>query len=41
MKRVVILLHRYLGIPMSVIFVLWFVSGIFMIYAGDMPAPRR
>ena len=38
MKRWIILLHRYLGIPMSVVFVLWFVSGIFMIYAGDMPA---
>jgi len=38
MKRWIIFLHRYLGIPMSVVFVIWFVSGIFMIYAGDMPA---
>jgi hypothetical protein len=37
MKRWIIVLHRYLGIPMSVVFVIWFVSGIFMIYAGDMP----
>jgi hypothetical protein len=37
MKRWIIFLHRYLGIPMSVVFVIWFVSGIFMIYAGDMP----
>jgi hypothetical protein len=38
MKRWIILLHRYLGIPMSIVFVIWFISGIFMIYAGDMPA---
>ena len=38
MKRWIIFLHRYLGIPMSLIFVVWFVSGIFIIYAGDMPA---
>lgn len=38
MKRWIIWLHRYLGIPMSVVFVIWFVSGIFMIYAGDMPS---
>lgn len=38
MKRWIIFLHRYLGIPMSLVFVIWFVSGIFMIYAGDMPA---
>jgi uncharacterized iron-regulated membrane protein len=38
MKRWIIFLHRYLGIPMSIVFVIWFVSGIFMIYAGDMPA---
>lgn len=38
MKRWIIFVHRYLGIPMSLIFIIWFVSGIFMIYAGDMPA---
>lgn len=38
MKRWIIWLHRYLGIPMSVVFVIWFMSGIFMIYAGDMPS---
>lgn len=37
MKRWIILLHRYLGIPMSVVFVIWFVSGIVMMYTGDMP----
>ncbi len=29
--------HRYLGIPLSVLFVLWFVTGIAMIYVGGMP----
>ncbi|MDX1562839.1 MAG: PepSY domain-containing protein [Gammaproteobacteria bacterium] len=37
MKRWIILLHRYAGIPMSVVFVVWFVSGIVMIYTGGMP----
>lgn len=32
-----ILLHRYLGIPLSVLFVVWFGSGIVMMYTGDMP----
>jgi hypothetical protein len=38
MKRWIIFLHRYLGIPMSVVFVVWFLSGIVMMYTGDMPA---
>ncbi len=37
-RRVVILTHRYLGIPLSLLFVLWFVTGIAMIYVGGMPA---
>jgi uncharacterized iron-regulated membrane protein len=37
LQRLLILLHRYLGIPLSFVFVLWFVSGIAMIYAGGMP----
>jgi len=36
-RRFLILLHRYVGIPMSVVFIVWFVSGIVMIYAGGMP----
>jgi len=32
-----ILSHRWLGIPMSVVFIVWFVSGIVMMYAGGMP----
>ncbi len=30
-------IHRYLGIPLSVLFVVWFASGIVMMYTGDMP----
>ena len=37
LRRVLILTHRYLGIPLSVVFVLWFVTGIAMIYVGGMP----
>lgn len=32
-----ILVHRYLGIALSLLFLVWFVSGIAMIYARDMP----
>ena len=35
--RWLILLHRYLGIPLSVLFVVWFASGIVMMYTRDMP----
>ena len=38
MRRALILTHRYLGIPLSVLFVLWFVTGIAMIYVGGMPS---
>jgi uncharacterized iron-regulated membrane protein len=41
MKRLLILIHRYLGIPLSVAFVVWFVSGIVMIYSGGLPAIPR
>lgn len=35
-------IHRFLGIPLSVLFVLWFVSGIVMIFAPSFPrAPRN
>ena len=37
MRRLIIFVHRYLGIPLSVVFVVWFVSGIVMIYTGAMP----
>ena len=38
LRRILILLHRYIGIPLSVLFVVWFVTGIAMIYVGGMPA---
>ena len=38
LRRALILTHRYLGIPLSVLFVLWFVTGIAMIYVGGMPS---
>ena len=41
MRRLIILLHRYIGIPMSVVFVVWFISGIVMIYTGGMPELGR
>ncbi len=37
LRRALILTHRYLGIPLSVLFVLWFLTGIAMIYVGGMP----
>ena len=36
-RKWMILIHRYLGIPLSVLFVVWFASGIVMMYAGEMP----
>ena len=29
--------HRYLGIPLSIMFVVWFISGIVMIYTEGFP----
>jgi hypothetical protein len=36
-RKWMILIHRYLGIVLSLVFVTWFVSGIAMMYARDMP----
>jgi hypothetical protein len=36
-----ILIHRWLGIVLSLLFVVWFASGIAMIYAGGMPSLSR
>jgi len=36
-RRFLILTHRYLGILLSLFFVVWFVSGIGMMYTGGMP----
>jgi hypothetical protein len=38
LRKALILVHRYLGIPLSFLFVVWFASGIAMIYVGGMPA---
>src|SRR5438093_7638704 len=37
-RKCVILLHRYLGIALCLLFVMWFVSGIAMIFARGMPS---
>jgi uncharacterized iron-regulated membrane protein len=36
-RKWLILFHRYLGIALSLMFVVWFASGIVMLYAGGMP----
>ena len=36
-RRLLILSHRYLGIAISLMCVVWFASGITMMYAGGMP----
>ena len=36
-RKGLILVHRYLGIVLSALVVMWFVTGIAMIYAGGMP----
>lgn len=38
LRRWLILTHRYLGIALGVLVVVWFASGVAMIYAGGMPA---
>ena len=36
-RKWLILVHRWLGIALALLFLMWFVSGIAMIYARDMP----
>jgi PepSY-associated TM region len=36
-RKLVILSHRYLGMVISLLVVVWFASGILMIYSGGMP----
>lgn len=36
-RKSLILIHRYLGVVLSVPFLVWFVSGIAMIYVREMP----
>ena len=37
LRKALILTHRYLGIVLSLMFVMWFVTGIGMIYSRGMP----
>lgn len=37
MKRLLILSHRYLGIPLSLLAIMWFTTGIAMLWVGGMP----
>jgi hypothetical protein len=37
LKRLVILAHRYLGIAISLLVLMWFATGVTMMYAGGMP----
>src|SRR5262245_22233624 len=37
LRKVLILTHRYLGIAFSVLTVMWFATGITMMYVGGMP----
>jgi hypothetical protein len=37
LRKLLILAHRYLGIVLSLMFVMWFVTGIGMIYSRGMP----
>jgi hypothetical protein len=37
MKKLLILSHRYLGIGISLLAIMWFATGITMMYAGGMP----
>ena len=41
LRRWLIWTHRYAGIPLSVVFVVWFASGIVMMYTGGMPGITR
>lgn len=36
--RMLIQLHRWLGLVLGLVIMIWFASGIAMIYVGDMPA---
>src|SRR5438105_13104650 len=40
-RKWLILSHRYLGIVLSLLFVMWFVSGIAMIFSRGMPELTR
>jgi uncharacterized iron-regulated membrane protein len=37
LRRILVLSHRYLGIALSVLAIMWFATGITMMYVGGMP----
>ena len=37
-QTAIIISHRYLGIAISLVFILWFASGLVIIYTGGMPS---
>jgi len=37
LRKSLILTHRYMGIALSLLAVMWFATGIVMMYAGGMP----
>src|SRR5688572_18800444 len=37
LRRLLILSHRYLGIALSLLAIMWFATGITMMYVGGMP----
>lgn len=37
-QTAIIISHRYLGIAISLVFILWFASGVVIIYTGGMPS---
>jgi hypothetical protein len=37
LKRAIVFAHRYLGIVLSLLVIMWFATGITMMYAGGMP----
>lgn len=40
-RKTVIFVHRWLGIALSLLFIVWFLSGIGMMWAGGMPSLTR
>src|SRR5262245_36667954 len=36
-RKILILIHRYLGTALSLLFLMWFITGIGMIYSRGMP----
>jgi len=39
LKRSLIVVHRWLGVALSVVFLIWFVSGIMMMYWSSWSFP--